>query len=47
MDGTHNFKEARLRVVILDHNGNYFEYSLRMDFQVTTLQNVKHPSLDY
>lgn len=35
IDGTHNFKEAKLRVVILDHNGNYFEYSLRMDFQVS------------
>lgn len=35
MDNAHNFKGAGLGVFIPYHNGNYFKYSIRMDFQVT------------
>lgn len=35
MDVAHDFKVARLGVVILNHDGNHFEYSVQMDFQVT------------
>lgn len=35
IDGTYKFKEKRLGVIIVDHKRNYFEYSIRMDFQVT------------
>lgn len=35
INGAHYYKRSRLGVIILDHNGNFFEYPLRMDFQVT------------
>lgn len=35
MDGAHNFKRAGLGVIILDHEGNYFKYSTRINIQVT------------
>lgn len=35
VNGAPNFKRVGLGVVILDHEGDYFEYFVRMDFQVT------------
>lgn len=35
VDGAHNFKRAGMRVILLNHEASYFEYSIRMDFQVT------------
>lgn len=32
MDNAHNFKGAGLGMVIFDHGGNCFEYSVRMGF---------------
>lgn len=34
VDGAHNFKRARLRFFLLDHDGNFFKYYIRIDFQV-------------
>lgn len=41
MDSAHNFKRAGLGVVILDHKGNYFKYSVWMNFQVTNIMTLK------
>lgn len=35
VDSVHNLNGSRIGVVMVDHDGNYFEYAIKLDFQAT------------